>query len=433
MRALWRHLVVITLAAAGLWLSHLSPLEWDLSVDSRHTLSATSRQVLERLEGPVEITAFISDDADMRRAVSALIGMYEHHYPDIKLAFVDLGESLDEVRELGIPASGAVRVVHNDGSELLLRLGETELTGALQRLLMRKDQWVVAVTGHGERRLDGDANHDLRDFAAALKRDGFQLHSVDLPGAAAIPENTAVLVIADPRAPFLIGEKALIADYLANGGNLLWLADPDPSGSTDWLEEQLPVNRLTGTVVDARGARLGFEDPRLVAAASDGSHPVTAHLQTLILLPHAAALAPRAAADDWTVTTLLSSSAASWNETAEVRGEVSRDAEAGESLGPLPLAVAMERDAQRVVVAGDSDLFSNAYLGNGGNLNLGLAMMRWLTVNDELIDIPAPIAPDARLALSPNATAGLAGTFLVGLPIAFLVAGFTISYARRRR
>ena len=84
-------------------------------------------------------------------------------------------------------------------------------------------------------------------------------------------------------------------------------------------------------------------------------------------------------------------------------------------------------------MVGDGDFLSNTYLGNGGNLDLGLAMVRWLTDNDELIEIPAPVAPDARIELSRTAVAIIAGVFLVGIPGLMVVAGFTINLLRKRR
>lgn len=426
--------VLGTLAAmaALLWAATQVNLEWDLSASGQHSLSPTSIQVVSRIDQPLRLTAYVADDPELRRAVVDFVDRYRRELPTLELRFVDPLQESEETRTLGIPASGALLVEYNDGSELLRQLNETQLTGCLQRLLMRGERWVVSISGHGERRFDGDANHDLRDFAKTLKREGYRLHNVDLT-ASEIPDNTGVLVISDPRAPFRSEEKLMVADYLARGGNLLWLNDTGRENLMSWMWDQIPVSPLAGTIVDAEGARLGLEDPRIVAVGTYADHPLSRHLDVLTLFPKAVALAPRAASDDWTATELLSSSSASWNETGDVKGQINRNAEAGESPGPLALAVAMERDDQRVVVVGDGDFLSNAYLGNGGNLDLGLAMVRWLTENDALIDIPAPIAADARIELPRNSVAVIAGIFLVGIPATLVLAGLWINLRRRRR
>jgi ABC-type uncharacterized transport system involved in gliding motility auxiliary subunit len=86
-----------------------------------------------------------------------------------------------------------------------------------------------------------------------------------------------------------------------------------------------------------------------------------------------------------------------------------------------------------VAVIGDGDFLSNTYLGNSGNLDLGLRLFTWLTGDDELIAITARTAPDATLELSRAATLAIGFGFLFVLPVLLLAAGGRIWYRRRRR
>jgi ABC-type uncharacterized transport system involved in gliding motility auxiliary subunit len=83
-----------------------------------------------------------------------------------------------------------------------------------------------------------------------------------------------------------------------------------------------------------------------------------------------------------------------------------------------------------VVVVGDADFLSNAVLGNGGNLDLGLNLVRWLAQDDALLDIPPRVAPDRQFEMTRSTAVALVVTFLVALPLACVVAGWWI---RRRR
>ena len=116
------------------------------------------------------------------------------------------------------------------------------------------------------------------------------------------------------------------------------------------------------------------------------------------------------------------------------------DPDSAERSGPLTVGVALVRprpDAalsqQRIVVIGDGDFLSNTYLGNGANLELGLNMFNWLTVDEVPILIPPRIAPDPNLTLSAGALALIAAVFLIGLPVTLIASGWLIWFRRRRR
>jgi ABC-type uncharacterized transport system involved in gliding motility auxiliary subunit len=86
-----------------------------------------------------------------------------------------------------------------------------------------------------------------------------------------------------------------------------------------------------------------------------------------------------------------------------------------------------------MIVIGDGDFLSNAYLGNGGNLNLGLNIIHWLSQNEQFINVPAKTARDRALNLSPTASGAIALGFLFLLPIVLIGAGALIWFKRRRR
>ena len=126
------------------------------------------------------------------------------------------------------------------------------------------------------------------------------------------------------------------------------------------------------------------------------------------------------------------------------------DPDTVERPGPLTVGVALVRprpgpavagaadtqataSQQRVVVIGDGDFLSNTYLGNGGNLQLGLNIMNWLTLDDTLIVLRPKAAPDIHLDLSDGALARMAAVFLLVLPATLLVSGWLIWFRRRRR
>jgi ABC-type uncharacterized transport system involved in gliding motility auxiliary subunit len=143
---------------------------------------------------------------------------------------------------------------------------------------------------------------------------------------------------------------------------------------------------------------------------------------------------------------LLTTLEHSWTETGEIEGEISFDSGNDERAGPLDIGVVLTRtvasedvadDAsvpeQRIVVIGDGDFLSNTYLGNPGNLDLGLNIVRWLSHDDATIEIRVKSAPDTSLVLGRVAQGVIAIGFLIGIPLLLLLLGIGIWLRRRQR
>jgi ABC-type uncharacterized transport system involved in gliding motility auxiliary subunit len=134
---------------------------------------------------------------------------------------------------------------------------------------------------------------------------------------------------------------------------------------------------------------------------------------------------------------LLSTGDHTWLETGAIDNTSQFD-QSSEQKGPLTLGLIAVRkgaesaDGQKVVVIGDGDFLSNRFLGNAGNLDLGLRLISWLGNDADQIEIPARIATDTQLSLSPI-TIGIIGIgFLLVLPVLFALVGLALWWQRKR-
>ena len=450
---------LLFLVAVGLlaWLSTQYSTQFDWTASHRHTLSETSKKVLALLKDPVTITAYARENQQVREPIRDLVDRYSRSKKDLTLNFVNPDTQPEKVRQLGIQVDGEMVVDYQGRSERIQEPGETSLTNALQRLATAEERHVVFLEGHGERSPQGKANHDLQQFAEELKRKGISLSMTNLATTPLIPDNTDVLVIAGPRTNLLPGEIKLIEDYVAKGGNLWWLGDPGDLHGLNSLADQLGVKFLPGTVVDASTQLLGINDPTFALVADYPPHAITQGFQQMTVFPAAAALAP-SEKSEFEKEPLLTTLERSWTEIGPIEGKIGFDANQGERQGPLELGFALTRrreapirveadknqkdgsaqvaetpNEQRIIVLGDGDFLSNAYLGNGGNLELGINMVQWLSRGDALLNIPAKIAPDRNLQLSPIASGAIAVGFLFLLPILLIGIGAWIWFKRRSR
>lgn len=444
--------VVLFLAVVGLlgWLSTRYDYQADWTASGRHTLSDASRELLAGLEGPVTVTAFARDSelSTLRQRIREMVERYQRHKPDLKLTFVDPDQHPDRVRAMEVTMDGELVVEYGGRRENLKRIGEQALTNALQRLARSGERRVLFLTGHGERAPEGRANFDYGDWTAQLGAKGFRFDTLNLGVTPAIPDDAAALVIADPRKALLPGEATIIRDWVAGGGNLLWLQEPDGAAGLEPLSELLGIRLSPGTVVDPTGQLLGISHPAFVVVPDYPDHAVTADLSALTLFPIAGHL-EATETGEFTITPLLRSLERSWAETGKLQGAISPAA--NEALGPLAIGLVATRplqdagaDAQeeeqqpderqqRVAVIADADFLSNQYLGNGANLDLGNRLLNWLSHDDSFIRIPQRTAPDTALELTPFMSALIGFGFLLVLPAALLGSGIVIWWRRRKR
>jgi len=444
---------VLFLGAVGLaaYLTTRYDAQLDWTASARNTLSEASAILLARLQGPVTITAYAREDEVLRGRIRDLVDRYRRQRGDITLAFVNPDAAPDRVRELGITVDGELLVEFLGRKEHVQSLSEQALTNALQRVARAGERHLAFVTGHGERDPRGQANHDLRDWVRQVEQRGLRVETLNLAEAGAIPANTTVLVIAGPQVNLLPGEVELIRGHVERGGNLLWLADPGGLYGLEPLAQQLGIEVVPGVIVDPTTQLFGIDNPAMTLVTRYPFHPVTSQFDLLTVFPLAVGLSAHPPSP-WESEPLLTTAARAWSEIGELSGEVSFDP-ARDVKGPLDIGLALTRPregaqaetvkpstlpaastpGQRIVVIGDGDFLSNAFLGNGGNLDLGLNLVNWLASDDVLIAVPARTAPDTRLILSETAILVIGLGFLAVVPLALAGAGVAIWYRRRKR
>jgi ABC-type uncharacterized transport system involved in gliding motility auxiliary subunit len=428
--------LLIGFAMALVWVTKDIKTQWDLTRGQRNTLSQASIEVLKQVTGPVKVTAYATAqdaEGDVRKTVAAFLGSYQRAKRDFQLMFIDPREQPQKAQAAGVRANGEMVVEYNGRSEHLTSLTEQDMTNLLLRLVRSAERQVAYLDGHGERKLDGRANHDLGEFGAQLSVKGFKTAALNLAIAPEVPDNVAVLIIASPRVDVLPGEVIKIKRWIEKGGNLLWLIDNDSLHGMQGLADELGLSLMSGTVVDPAAGGLKLP-PTVALATAYGQHRITETSTVMTVFPFARRIAA-GEGSKWRFTPLVEVAQQGWLETGPLDKNIAFDPKK-DVHGPIVVAAALERSVgdrkQRVVVTGSGHFLANQYVGTLGNLDLGVNMINWLAGDEALITVQPRTRADLTLQLTRAGLALVGFGFLLVLPLALLICGGVIWWRRRK-
>jgi ABC-type uncharacterized transport system involved in gliding motility auxiliary subunit len=428
--------LLIALVALLAFVAQEYRVERDITQNARSTLSQPAREVLAKLAGAVKVTAFATRQdvrGDARKLIRDFLAPYQRVKPDISVTFVDPREEPKLAQAAGIRVNGESVIEYNQKSAHLTDYNEQSFVNALMRLARSSERLVMALEGHGERRLGGIANHDLGEFGKQLGAKGFKTNGLNLAVAQEVPANASMLLIANPQVGLQPAEVQKIRQYLQQGGNLLWLIDPEPLRGLQPVAELLGLVLGPGTVVDPT-LKPPSGPPVFAVAAGYARHPIFGEFQLNTIFPYARQIGINES-DDWRATRLIEVAPRGWIETGKLDDAPAFD-KARDIPGPVNIAVALERNVndrtQRVVVVGNGSFLANSFLGNGGNLDLGINIVNWLAGDDALITIQPRPSLDSSLELGQVAQYLILFGFLIVLPLAFVAAGIAIWWRRRK-
>jgi len=345
--------IVLFLTVIGLlsWFSERHSAEFDLTWGKRNSLTEASVNALQVLDKPITVTAFVREDSKaIHDLIEDLVERYQQHKPDIKLKFINPDLVPQLVREHGITVDGQILVQYGNRQESIQNPSEQSLTQLLVKLAGTDNSYVAFLTGHGERDLLGVANHDLGKFGEQMERRGFILQAINLLKNPTIPANTRILVISSPKVAYLEGEEQLIEQYLDNGGNVLWLTEPNSNDGLSALAAYFDIQRLPGQVVDATTQLFGIDDPTFALAVDYPQHAINEQLHTQTLFPQASGLIS-AEESSWSSAAILQTLQRSWTELNDIEGDVRFDENT------------QERPGSNVDVADNEKTFSRSLAG----------------------------------------------------------------------
>lgn len=434
-------ILVLALLVMSSFLTVRHPQTWDLTSSQRFSLSGQTLRVLERLDLPVTMIAFV--EGGESPATERLLRAYAEQTDLLRYELVDPAARPSLTREYEVRKFGTVVVEAGGRVRWVEAPDEAKITNAIMSAVRGESVPACYVVGHGERGLDDSGAEGYATARRVLQQTNYAVEELNLAVAERLSDRCRVVIIAAPSTDLLQVEQEVLGTYLEEGGRLFVLLEP---GS------RLP--RLFGLLATLG---LGFTGDVVIDTAKNGQamgmgmevplvdryppHPVTEDFRLMTLYPTArSVLLAEAGVEGLARRVLAWTSPSSWGETDLEGGRAARWDEEEDVAGPVPLVVAVSTAVEetaaerrrrlqgdepppvgepRLVVAGDADFASNRFFDNiEGNGDLFLNSVNWLSGQEELIAVRPKAEQNKRAPLTGQRSFLVLLVAVVGLPLA---------------
>lgn len=218
---LFTWLVVLALIATfiglNFWIQSVDLPEIDVTANKIYTLTDESKKALETIDQDIKIYVFGMEE---KASVVGLIKQYCAVNDKITYEMLSNESNLAKVQEFGLEDGYAIVVIESGESKKIINAStefhtydyttyaeidttEQTLTNSILNLSIENKPKVYFLNGHGEFGIETETGTaELGILATFLKNEAFEVQSLNLATAGAVPEDCDTLVIMSQNADF---------------------------------------------------------------------------------------------------------------------------------------------------------------------------------------------------------------------------------------
>jgi len=413
-------------------------MSWDLSRTGSNTLDAKTINVLDSLDVAVEMTIFDKEGPEKRHA-QEIMDLYVTASKRFKYRTIDPDASPGMAKQYGVDRYGQAVLSAGDRQSLIERVTEENVTNALVKLKRDRKKVIYLITGHGERDISHVHNQGLSLLGTALALDDVSVHSLLLMSKQGIPQDADLIVVAGPRKTFLPEELEIIRTYLCGGGSMLLALEPGGSAGLDELLDEYGIILDDGIVIDTYSTMVGGDYTVPVVNTYGDVEAIKDFAYATIFPTTRALMIKEQLPPDLEVSWVARTSNQSWSEldftTLFDEGEATHSA--AETQGPLNVALfagytPVDKPRASLMVFGDTDFLTNAYLNVSGNKDLAFTCINMLLGEGHVITIDTKTARDRPFILTPGQSRLIFWVPIVFIPVLIIFSAVVVFWIRRR-
>ncbi len=399
-------------------------VRWDVTATRQYTLAPQTVEILKNLKQPIKATAFfVPGDATQeqyRGGVEGLVKELSHRSSEFSYRFVDPNLQPSIAKQYDVTQFPAVILENTEThSQQLLSLPlfqERDFASALLIVTGQKRKVIYYLEGHQEKNIQDRATDSHQGFglaASSLIQDNYQiipysLYADENPSIPVTGDNAvAAVIIAGPTQDLIQKEIDALNQYLARGGRLLLLLDPNPPQTYKDLLARWAVTVEDGYVQDEASNVAGQKQTPLIRRGQyNDAAPVDVITRPLdqVYFPGTSSLRPSLPAEELkniqvyplASTTILSCVAKSPDAGQCAPQDLNFQIPGIALMGTAPLNEKPDPEAvqlTKIVAFGDTDFATNFHLYSLSNSDLLLNSVNLLTEDITLSSVrPKPIA-----------------------------------------
>jgi ABC-type uncharacterized transport system involved in gliding motility auxiliary subunit len=431
---------------------------WDLTANKQFGLSDQSRNVVAKLEAPLQVQVFAQEQQFGR--FQERMKEYEYASKQISTEYIDPEKKPSAAKQSNIDRMPTIVFNYKGRTERVNADAEQDMTNAIIKVVSGQQRKVYFTQGHGEKDTTSSERDGYNIVATALGRENYTVEKLTIAQQGAVPEDAAVVIVAGPRNDFLAPEVEALKKYLDKQGKLLLELDPPDKVDSPPLTNLVALAHDWGILagnnvvvdVSGMGRAIGTDASVPIVAPPYPAHAITQRFGMMTAFPLAREASPiTGGVNGHVAQSFIETGPRSWAETdlksLMTTGAVSLD-EAKDKKGPIPLGSAVSASAApatppkpgepdapkpetRLAVIGDSDFAANGTLGMPGNRDLFMNTIGWLSQQDNLISIRPKEPDDRRITLTATQESNIFWLSLLIIP-GFIFAAGVSSWWRRR-
>ena len=420
---------------------------WDFTKQKIYSLSPQTIELLKEMKtGKLEIFAFYPYEAPQREEFELLLKQSQSIHSQLSYVFYDPEKRPHKASFWKVKEAFTVVFRWNGQTERLIAPDEELFATTLLKLKNPKTIPLCFTQGNSESSLTDLKDKGLSQLGELLGDSSFEIRTVSVGAGKRISKQCKVVVVAGPQKEWPKESLVGLKDAFYQGQNILFLIDPMDRGAGrnfyEWMRD-LGVYIGNDVIVDKMSRVVGGDFLVPFVTEYNQDLPLLKYFEHPTFFPVARTVEPSInVVPGLKATSLAFTGSNSWAETQLdqlEKGDASFDA-SQDVPGPISIAVHVEQSQEdsdktlaQMVVIGDSDFLTNAYLSVSGNRNLALRLLHELAGDDRVIKVENRYGDFQPLQLTPERRQTLFLVALAVLPLLSVSVGFVVILWRKRR